>query len=89
MLLFQAYTLDPHDVVARSFKMVEISLFMQVAPLAENFEQRVPTLWLRADAFRYLGVQLGEMITAQMARQVGRAEVQVSVVVQHAADSLS
>ena len=67
LLLFQADTLDPHDLVARPFKVLEISLFMQIAPLAENFEQRVPNLWLRAGASRYLGIKLRQMITAQMA----------------------
>ena len=53
---------------------------MQVAPLAKKLQQRVPTLWLRAGASRYLGIQLSLMITAQVAGQIGRAELQDSFV---------
>ena len=49
MLFSQANAIDRNDPVAGPFKVTEISLFMQVAPLAENFERRVPTLWLRGD----------------------------------------
>lgn len=66
---------------------IATSTFMQVAPLAEKFAQRIPAHWLSAGASRHLGVQLGEMNAVQMVCQAGRAELHDSVVVKHGAVS--
>ncbi len=46
-----------HNLVTNPLKVVEIGLFIQNAPLTENFERWVPTQWLRTDASSHLDVQ--------------------------------